>query len=163
MRLSCKNAAHSVAIEPTNSVFPNLIFIILHRYPVHNIRSLIRTREELDRSGRFGDWISAKLRGWQNYRNEHYVVQSCAQVCLIQQNMSSDIQAIPGGRLFRICYTGLCHGSGRTIDGIAEFVRGQEFALEAHMPIPDTFPFSLGPKLLETYEKLIESALEQFS
>jgi hypothetical protein len=108
------------------------------------------------------EWYSTPPREWEQFKDEHYVTQSCAQVYYIHKNIEDDIKELGAERCFVVDYSKLCSNPRGVMNLIAVFLSRHGINLRIKGDVPESFPISYSKRLDEATEQVIEREMERF-
>ena len=97
---------HGVNILKLNSLFPNALFIRVHRDHLQTAQSVLKGRREI-----FDDpyrSISRVPKSYRKYRDSDYIKQVCAYVLTVENKITEDSKTIGSDRFFDVKYEDFC-------------------------------------------------------
>jgi hypothetical protein len=154
-----KNVLHSVHMMMLDRVFPGCVFIELNRDPVDNVRSIVRARAEGRWVRPIRGWFSVKPRQWEPYGNATEVLQACAQVCYVHENIERDAHVLGSRRRLMVDYQRLCRDPRGVLKDVDRFFLTRGVKLRVKDEVPDSFVESRGRMLDDDTERQIQEGV----
>jgi len=113
-----KNVKMSVRIPALHDVFPQAIFLVVHREPWHTAVSLLRMR----RKNRL-DWWSTMPQEMDKLWQMPDFEQVCYQIYYIEKNMERDIAAYFPQNVWQIHYQEVCQAPEEVVHQVQNFLK----------------------------------------
>lgn len=129
-----KNVMHSVRIPVLARLFPNALFVEVHRNVLMAARSIYQARLRHP----VNQWWSVRPPGYESLLELPLAAQAVAQVQLIHRQIEADCQSIPDRRIL-VRYEELCANPTGVVSGIREFMDSRQAPAAIRQPLPDSF------------------------
>ncbi len=152
-----KNVMHSVHMRLLDKIFPNCLFIHIHREIKSNMRSIIRAHTQVATDEY--EWFSVKPKEWDLFKNENIIMRSAAQIYFIHKNIEADAEIIGRGRVLSISYEKFCQDPGAFLAQMGEFLVQKKVQIDKRdISIPD-LSASRQVKFSDDVEQQIEECI----
>lgn len=122
---------HTLNWKELREIFPNALFIRLHRDPVSNALSLLKARKIKD------NWFSVFPIECQQHTHETPHEQVAAQVYWLNKRLS-DLEK--DHQTLHISYELLCNSPTKELNKIQSFCSEHEYDVSFQNTLPDSFP-----------------------
>lgn len=122
---------HVLAAEKIRAWFPDAIFVRLHRDPLSNADSILRSR--LSGSGK---WFSVRPVECATTRSQDVHFEVAAQVYWLNRRLA---WLETDERTIHISYEGLCSDPNQTLDSILQKANSHGLSLTFKKPLPSAF------------------------
>jgi hypothetical protein len=132
-----KNLYCSLRMEPIAHALPEALFLVMHRDPIENARSLLAGR--MRRSGDYASWWSAEPPGIEEIRRLSPARQVVEQVRAIEGVIADARTSIGNRRFLDVEYARMCDEPHAVMDEVASFAARHEETLVTRGEIPERF------------------------
>lgn len=158
-----KNVMHGNRIRLLDAIYPGCLFIQMRRDPADNVRSIMRgQKENTGAVVNSQNWWSVQPSTAPMYYDSSRMVQACAQVAGVAEDISNDMKHIGPDRLIVIEYKSLCEGPDKITGLIAEFLELHGVKILKRAPGPDKFDVRTAQYLDAESEKSLSDNLTRF-
>jgi hypothetical protein len=131
-----KNLKMSVRLQSIREIFPEALFITVHREPIETARSILLYRRKYQRH----PWWSVMPREIDSLLDLPDVAQVCNQVYYLEKNMTDDLGLFPTDQSLSIQYRTLCECPQQELNRIEDFlIRGGLSVRKKTTVIPEKF------------------------
>ncbi len=152
-----KNLMNSLRLLPLAQALPEARFIVIHRDPLANARSLLMARKRIYDD--YNRWWSARPANVHELERLPPHQQVVEQIITIHQGIDAARTAIGARSFLDVGYETFCQDVHGGLDQIAHFFATQGAPLTLRPDsIPETFPVSTGGQL----EPALENALASY-
>lgn len=159
-----KDPVHSVRVRALNEIFPNSLFLYMHRDPEATAESMLRIREGRARTG-VGDvttWMHVKPREYDLLVGRPAVEQVAGQAYYCARNARDDMAAVAPDRSFTVPYEALCREPRAQLEGITSFLARHGVSPASRRACPDTFVGPTVSPISESERAAIRECLDRF-
>jgi hypothetical protein len=126
---------HVLWVNELRELFPDALFIRLHRDPLSNAYSLYRIRKKASSA-----WFSVFPRECKEVLHRSTHEQVATQVYWLNRRLDAVAR---DGRTLHISYEQSCRDPNAAIQSVVEFAREWQVSLEQQVPLPDNFRSSV--------------------
>jgi len=126
---------HVLAVQRLQEWFPEAVFVRLHRDPLSNAASILRSRQ----SGS-SDWFSVFPHECEDVRGKGVHQEVAAQVYWLNRRLDSVDE---NNRTIHIHYEDLCNSPSATVGHVIEKCNRLELAVEMKNSLPQSFQYRL--------------------
>jgi hypothetical protein len=131
-----KNLKMSVRLQSLREIFPESLFITVHREPFETARSILLYRRKYQRY----PWWSVMPREIGSLMDLPDVDQVCHQVYYLEKNMTDDLRLFPSYQSLSINFNALCKDPRKYLKRIEDFlIRGGLSVRKKTTDIPEKF------------------------
>ena len=124
---------HALVVDQLFSLFPNALFIRLHRDPLSNAYSLLRLRKNEG-----GQWFSVYPRECAEYIGCSLHQQVAAQVYFLNKRLD---EKIIKERTLHISYEALCRDPNKTMNNVITSFNRYDMSLSFMRRLPEKFSY----------------------
>jgi hypothetical protein len=124
-------------MEPIAHALPEALFLVMHRDPIENARSLLAGR--MRRSGDYASWWSAEPPGIEEIRRLSPARQVVEQVRAIEGVIADARTSIGDRRFLDVEYARMCDEPHAVMDEVASFAARHGETLVTRGEIPERF------------------------
>ncbi len=137
-----KTTTLSVYIPALIEIFPDALFIHLHRDPIDTAQSLLKARRQ-----KFKRWFGPMPDECEGKNFDSVLEAVCEQITAVDRFIERMKDEHGRRRFIDVDYEQLCRNPQVTIDRIREFMGANGAPVEKSFPLPDNFSYSTGQKV----------------
>ena len=143
---------HVLAWERLRTLFPEAVFVRLHRDPVSNAISLLRSRKNQDEG-----WFSVRPKECEGLEGRDVHYQVAAQVYWLNKRL----EGVADDMLVHVQYEDLCRNPSEELTRVVSCCNARDMDLSLVGNLPDSFDFRMADPSTDKDASLIRQALDE--
>lgn len=154
-----KNMNCALRLEPLSKAFPKAVYLVTHRDPSSNARSILRVRMRVH--GSYAKWWSMEPPSVMDLLRMDPVEQVVRQVQDIHEVIERAERRVGSARFYHISYERFCGEPAFELRSVGQFLERNGIRVPTrNVELPSHFPLSVGEPLPEEYERELERLCE---